>query len=87
MREELIVLQEELGELAMAALEMQQRVSKLVRFEKIMDEESRKNNIERIQSEWADVVSIIVMLNKHGLELVPSDKVLMEKIARVSKYL
>lgn len=86
-KELLIVLEEELGELAIAALQMQKRVSKHIRFQHLMDEGRLEESVQSIQEELNDVVSLITLLQKKGLVLEVKEDHIKEKMERVLKYI
>ena len=86
-RELLIVLAEELGEMAVQCLEAQKRASKIIRFEHLMDEEGVEANVRKLQEELNDVISMVVALRNEGLHLEINDTHIEEKIQRVVGYI
>lgn len=80
------VFEEELGELAIELLQLQQRVSKAVRFGVDEIQHGYTSNKERIEAEWNDVLGALSNLAKVGLNLQPDVEAIAAKQSKIEHY-
>lgn len=82
----LIVFEEELGELAMEILQLQQHVSKAIRFGINEQGKMPQTNKQRIESEWNDLIGSLVNLENMGIKLKPNLGAICKKVAKIERY-
>lgn len=82
----LVVFAEELGEVAIELLQLQNQVSKAIRFGIDEQRDLPTSNRERINAEWNDLLGTVEVLAKRGIELKPDIAAIANKIAKVEKY-
>jgi len=82
----LLIVQEELAEVAVELLQLQNTISKAMRFGLHEQHGELKKNHERIQDEWNDLLGSLSNLGKHGFSLAPDLDKIAAKMAKVEKY-
>jgi len=82
----LVIFKEELGELAIEILSLQQQVSKAIRFGINEQRDLPTSNIERIESEWNDLLGSIKKLSSVGINLKPDIEAINRKMTKIDKY-
>ena len=82
----LLLMNEELAEVAIELLQLQNTVSKAIRFGVEDQHEDRKSNIERINQEWCDLLVTISHLRVHGVHLEPNAEAIAAKAVKIAKY-
>lgn len=82
----MLIVQEELGELAMELIHLQQTISKTMRFGMAEQRPGYKTNIERIQDEFNDVLGSLVKLRQYGIDLAPDCDKIVAKAEKVTEY-
>ncbi len=80
------VFEEELGELAIEILQLQQNVSKAIRFGINEQRDLPTSNKERIEAEWNDLLGSLRNLAKAGIDLKPNVAAIHKKMAKIEKY-
>lgn len=82
----LLVFAEELAEVAVELLQLQNNISKAIRFGIDEQRDLPKSNRERISAEWNDLLGTVQVLAKQGIELKPNIEAIVKKVAKVEKY-
>lgn len=82
----LLVFAEELAEVAVELLQLQNNISKAIRFGIDEQRDLPKSNRERISAEWNDLLGTVQVLAKQGIELKPNIEAIAKKVAKVEKY-
>jgi len=82
----LVIFEEELIELSMEMLSLAQQVSKALRFGINEQRDFPTTNLERIESEWNDLLGSIEKLRSVGIELKPDLNAIDKKIQKIDKY-
>ena len=82
----LVVFKEELGELAIEILNLQQQVSKALRFGIDEQRDLPTSNRERIEAEWNDLLGSLEFLRKNGIDLRPNMAAVLRKMEKVDTY-
>ncbi len=82
----LVIFKEELGELAIEILNLQQNVSKALRFGMDEQRDLPTSNKERIESEWNDLLGSMQHLKKVGVDLKPNVSQITKKLQKIDKY-
>lgn len=82
----LVVFQEELGELAIELLNLQQHISKALRFGIDEQRDLPTSNRERIESEWNDLLGSLSKLQSVGINLKPDIEAINKKMEKIDKY-
>lgn len=82
----ILVMAEELGEVAGELLTLQNQVFKAVRFGINESKDLPTTNKERIEAEWNDLLGSMLNLSKHGIELKPDLTAIQNKIIKIEKY-
>lgn len=87
------IFEEELGEVAIelqktavSILELQQQVSKAIRFGIDEQRDLPTSNRERIEAEWNDLLGSLEYLSQLGINLNPNLDAITKKIAKIEKY-
>lgn len=83
---DLVVFEEELGELAVEILLLQKVVSKTIRFGIDEQRDLPKSNRQRLNDEWNDVLGSIKNLRKHGLFLETDIDEVDNKVFKIEKF-
>ncbi len=82
----LVVLQEELAEVAIELLTLQHQVSKALRFGLNEQRDLPISNKERIEAEWNDLLGSIKKLQAHGISLTPDIVAIEKKMEKIEVY-
>lgn len=80
------IFEEELGELAIEILQLQQQVSKAIRFGIDEQHDLPTSNRQRIESEWNDLLGSLEHLSKVGIDLKPDLELVSRKIEKIERY-
>lgn len=82
----ILVVIEELGEVALELLELQKQLSKAMRFGIDEQRDLPTTNRERIKAEWNDLLGAICHLQRRGIDLKISIEDISRKCGKIEKY-
>lgn len=82
----LLIFGEELAEVAVELLNLQNTVSKAIRFGVNEQRDLPTSNIERINQEFDDLLGSLCNLQDKGVNIKPSYNGALNKVAKIRKY-
>jgi hypothetical protein len=82
----LVIVAEEIGELALELLLLQKHLHKAIRFGLNEQRDLPTSNKERIEAEWNDLLGSIEKLKDIGFVLIPDMQAIAKKMEKIEKY-
>ncbi len=76
----LVILMEECNELA-------QQASKAIRFGIDQQRDLPTSNRQRLIAEWNDLIAVVEMLEREGIDLQPDPAAILSKKKKVDRYM